>query len=393
MSNSSKLLRKKLPSLVLEGIFENLANDIQTLHSCTQVNSKWFCEASPILWCNPFSHKVKIHLAIGSYIQEMSLNEKQVIKKSFNISRFEFKSLLPYASFLRFININNFMDAVINFWQKFCKSSQNCMRKIYIEMISKFLIQLLINKSTKIQYFKFVDLYFTIYPNLGNSLVKLVEIQNGLKHLTLTNTFNKHFLNALRSQSHTLSSIEFNSVELKQISLISYIKKCQSLSKLTICNCFFESEGDKFNLVDKIPLKQLVIYNSIAPVIVLLFLCNSSLETFKIIGPYCGDKIEIIFEIIFENDYLEKLAKSLPKYIKEIKIWMVLQPGYEDEVNLDDLCTFFSNINSKSSSVLLEIVIPYNAQVVSKSIQFDEFGKPEKIESKNLKNLTSYNTS
>ncbi|CAG8780478.1 14153_t:CDS:2, partial [Racocetra fulgida] len=63
-----------------------------------------------------------------------------------------------------------------------------------------------------------------------------------------------------------------------------------------------------------------------------------------------------------------------------------------DEVNLDDLCTFFSNINSKSLSVLLEIVIPYNAQVVSKSIQFDEFGNPEKIETKNLKNLISYNT-
>ncbi|CAG8512720.1 18557_t:CDS:2, partial [Gigaspora rosea] len=231
MPNFSKSLRKKLPSLVLEGIFEILYD--------------------------PFSHKANTHLAIGSYIQEMSLNEKQFIKKFFNISRSEYKSLLPYASFLRFININNFMDAVINFWQKFRKSSQNCMRKIYIEMISKFLIQLLINKSTKIQYFKFVDLYFTIYPNLGNSLVKLVEIQNGLKHLTLTNTFNKHFLNALRSQSHTLSSIEFNSVKLKQISLISYIKNCQSLSKLTICNCFFESEGDKFNLVDQIPLKQL----------------------------------------------------------------------------------------------------------------------------------------
>ncbi|CAG8626034.1 18577_t:CDS:2, partial [Racocetra persica] len=69
------------------------------------------------------------------------------------------------------------------------------------------------------------------------------------------------------------------------------------------------------------------------------------------------------------DDYLEKLAKLLPKYIKEIKIWMVLQPGYKDE-----------------------IVIPFNAQVVSKSIQFDEFKKPEKIKSKNLKNLTSYNT-
>ncbi|CAG8829738.1 17749_t:CDS:1, partial [Racocetra persica] len=33
------------------------------------------------------------------------------------------------------------------------------------------------------------------------------------------------------------------------------------------------------------------------------------------------------------------------------------------------------NINSKSSLVLLEIVIPYNVQIVSKSIQFDEFGK------------------
>ncbi|CAG8808654.1 6206_t:CDS:1, partial [Racocetra persica] len=49
MPNSSKSLQKKLPSLVLEGIFENLANDIQTLYSCIQVNSEWFCEAYSIL--------------------------------------------------------------------------------------------------------------------------------------------------------------------------------------------------------------------------------------------------------------------------------------------------------------------------------------------------------
>ncbi|CAG8787200.1 25053_t:CDS:1, partial [Racocetra persica] len=93
------------------------------------------------------------------------------------------------------------------------------------------------------------------------------------------------------------------------------------------------------------------------------------------------------------DDYLEQLANSLPKYIKEIKIWIVLS-DYEDEVNLVDLCKFFCSINSiEGSSVLLEIIIPSNAQVVSKSVQFDEFGKPKKIEGKNLDNLISYNTS
>ncbi|CAG8521637.1 25960_t:CDS:1, partial [Dentiscutata erythropus] len=90
------------------------------------------------------------------------------------------------------------------------------------------------------------------------------------------------------------------------------------------------------------------------------------------------------------GDYLEKLVKSLSMYIKEIKIWMVLQ-GYEDEVNLDDLYKFFNNINSRSLFVLLEIAVPYNEQVVSMSIQFDEFGKPKKIESKNLRNFRNYN--
>ncbi|CAG8786137.1 11553_t:CDS:1, partial [Dentiscutata erythropus] len=162
------------------------------------------------------------------------------------------------------------------------------------------------------------------------------------------------------------------------------------------------------------------------PVIKLLSLCNSSLRTLKIIGPRCKDKIEKIFEIAFEScpnivdfslgliscnldyleiswvsslqylilyqnhfvvnlknmklgDYLEKLTKLLPKYIKEVKMWMILQSGYEGEVTLDDLSKFFSNINIRNSFVLLEILIPYNAQVVSKSIQFDEFGKQEEI--------------
>ncbi|CAG8806565.1 26422_t:CDS:1, partial [Dentiscutata erythropus] len=117
-------LQKKLPSLALKEVFEILANDIKTLYSCTQVNSEWFCEASPLLWRDPFSNKSKTHFAIGTYIQEMSLQKKQIIKKNFNISRFESNSLLPYSSFLRSININNFMDAVINFWQNFHKYSQ-----------------------------------------------------------------------------------------------------------------------------------------------------------------------------------------------------------------------------------------------------------------------------
>ncbi|CAG8622175.1 2287_t:CDS:2, partial [Gigaspora margarita] len=315
MPNTYKL---NLPLLVLKEILEILANDTKTLHSCIQVNYEWFHEASSLLWYDPFSNKTKSYLAIGTYMQEMSFQEKQIIKKYFNISRFEFKSLLPYSSFLQLININNFMDA------------------------------------------------------------------------------------------------------------------CQSLSKLAIFNCLFENEDeDQHNLIDQIPIKQLVIYNSSAPVIKLILLCNSSLETIKITGPLCRDKIEKIFEIAFEccpdivdfsiglikckldyldiywapslqylilyrnqfvvnlknlklGDYLEKLAKSLPMYIKVIKIWMVLQ-GYEDEVNLDDLCRFFSNINSRRLFVLLEIAVPYNAQVVSKSIQFDEFGKPEEIESKNIK--------
>ncbi|CAG8793794.1 13984_t:CDS:2, partial [Cetraspora pellucida] len=45
------------------------------------------------------------------------------------------------------------------------------------------------------------------------------------------------------------------------------------------------------------------------------------------------------------EDYLEKLADLLP-----------------------------NNINSKGLFVLLKIAIPYNTQVVSKSVQFDEFG-------------------
>ncbi|CAG8444598.1 27267_t:CDS:2 [Dentiscutata erythropus] len=400
MPNTSTL---NLPSLALEEIFEILANDTKTLYSCIQVNSKWFYKASPLLWYDPFSNKTKPHLAIGTYIQEMSLQENQIIKKHFNISRFEFNSLLPYSSFLRLFHINNFMDAVINFWQNFCKNIQDYV----IKMISNLLIQLMLNKSTKIQQFKFIDLYFFIYPELDNSLVKLVEIQNGLNHFSLTNTYNNnitYFLNALQYQSHSLSYLEFNSVEFIQLSLIGFIKKCQSLSKLAIFNCLFENEGDQNNLIDQIPIKQLVI----------LF-CNSSLETFKIIGPRCIYKIVKILEIIswapssqylvlYQNhfvvnlksmklgDYLEKLAKSLPLNMKVIKIWMILQ-GYEEEVNLDDLCRFFSNINFRRLFVLLEIAIPYNSQVVSKSIQFDEFGKPEEIESKSLKSFRSYNTS
>ncbi|CAG8856911.1 35947_t:CDS:1, partial [Gigaspora margarita] len=89
MPNTSTL---NLPLLALKEILEILANDTKTLHSCIQVNSEWFCEAFPLLWYDPFSNKSKTHLAIRTYIQEMSFQEKQIIKKHFNISRFVFKS-------------------------------------------------------------------------------------------------------------------------------------------------------------------------------------------------------------------------------------------------------------------------------------------------------------
>ncbi|CAG8849868.1 12693_t:CDS:2, partial [Gigaspora margarita] len=161
---------------------------------------------------------------------------------------------------------------------------------------------------------------------------------------------------------------------------------------------------DKNNLIDQIPIKQLVIYNSTAPVIKLILLCNSSLETLKIRGPRCIDKIEKILEIAFECcpnivdfsiglitcnlDYLEiSWAPSLQYLILYQNHFVVNLKSYDDKVNLDDLFKFFNNINFRSSFVLLEIAVPYNSQVVSKSIQFDEFGKPEEIESKSLKVL------
>ncbi|CAG8592214.1 25403_t:CDS:2, partial [Gigaspora rosea] len=144
-------------------------------------------------------------------------------------------------------------------------------------------------------------------------------------------------------------------------------------------------EDNQIVLVEQIPLKQLVTYNSIVPVIALLFLCHSNLEILKIIGPRCGDKIEEIFELIFEScsnivDFSIGLITCTLDYLEIpwIPSLQYLMLNYKDEINLDDLYRFFGNINSRSSSVLLEIVIPYNAQVVSKSIQFDEFGKPKK---------------
>jgi hypothetical protein len=49
------------------------------------------------------------------------------------------------------------------------------------------------------------------------------------------------------------------------------------------------------------------------------------------------------------SHYLKDLAKSLPKYIKEVKIWIILNPNYENELILDDLRYFFNNLDFKHS--------------------------------------------
>ncbi|CAG8649620.1 9645_t:CDS:1, partial [Scutellospora calospora] len=80
------------------------------------------------------------------------------------------------------------------------------------------------------------------------------------------------------------------------------------------------------------------------------------------------------FEINLMNmklsHYSKNLAKSLPKYIKEIKIWIILNPNYENELILDDLRYFFNNLDFKNSFALLEIIHPY--QVFSRNIHFDK---------------------
>ncbi|CAG8856153.1 20115_t:CDS:2, partial [Gigaspora margarita] len=94
--------------------------------------------------------------------------------------------------------------------------------------------------------------------------------------------------------------------------------------------------------------------------------------------------------ITFNLDYLEISWASSLQYLILYQNHFVVNlknnfASYKEEIKLDDLCKFFSNINFRCVFVLLEIAVPYNSQVVSKSIQFDEFGKLEKIESKSLK--------
>src|SRR5207245_1759677 len=104
------------PSLVLKEIFENLEYKHKTLYACTQVNSEWFHEASPILWQDPFLNRLsKAHLVIKSYFQEMSSDDKKFIEKYYDI--LPSTPLLSYSSYLKYIDIDNFINAVIKFCQ------------------------------------------------------------------------------------------------------------------------------------------------------------------------------------------------------------------------------------------------------------------------------------
>src|SRR5205814_8650416 len=98
-------------------------------------------------------------------------------------------------------------------------------------MIFKFLLQLLVNKSTKIQHIKFVDLSY-IYSNLYNDLTTLIKTQNELKSFSIKNIFNIHILNSLQHQARSISHLEFDLIDFHQITFINYLIKFPFLSSL-----------------------------------------------------------------------------------------------------------------------------------------------------------------
>ncbi|CAG8447491.1 13956_t:CDS:1 [Funneliformis mosseae] len=180
-----------LPELCLERIFEYLRYDLKTQYSCILINRYWCSSLIAMLWENPFEmiktkNKTKDNVRSNTYLINTYLiylpKDTQIPIELHETSK---QPLFNYASFLRYISIQNIKNSVgkwarFNETPKFKTFSSNLENNDTIGYIAEVLIKHLFTSST---YLKCVDLcreHLCPIPSvyeLPNAETKLSQLQ------------------------------------------------------------------------------------------------------------------------------------------------------------------------------------------------------------------------
>ncbi|RIA90453.1 hypothetical protein C1645_769929 [Glomus cerebriforme] len=142
-----------LPTECLLMIFQNIANDIQCLHSCILVNRLWCRNAIPYLWARPFSTASKEAKLIKTYISCLEDEDKVLIEEEDVVLPVLPTPLFDYASYLIEFKYNRLKSAVelwIKIKDQLSTSSPNSPK---VFGITRALCNLLMRKCSKLEAF------------------------------------------------------------------------------------------------------------------------------------------------------------------------------------------------------------------------------------------------
>ncbi|KAF0445718.1 hypothetical protein F8M41_003073 [Gigaspora margarita] len=132
---ASKIFMGDMPEL-MEKIFNNLNNEIYSLHSCALVSRHWCKMSIPMLWRNPFSFSKSSNF-ISNYISSLKDNDKFNLKEYGIVADFP-NTLFNYARFLKVLNLSH-LDKCVKQWMNKTKFNQQDKDKLKCHIINLLL--------------------------------------------------------------------------------------------------------------------------------------------------------------------------------------------------------------------------------------------------------------
>ncbi|GBC16641.1 hypothetical protein RhiirA1_469794 [Rhizophagus irregularis] len=377
----SKILSGDLPELTYE-IIKYFRDDYSTLHSCILVNRSWCRLAIPLLWENPFSICAENYNFVEIYIHNLNddlkikLNECKIIDNN----SLHLNTLFNYPSFLKYLNIYNFVHSV-NEWFKantkhedqlcsvfdfismslfgiFIENEVN-LHTLEIEVQSSYdtyidnIVEFILKNPNFILNIRNLKLYILLnYDNEHSSdrILQIVNLHQNLKKIILNNDYLSLLRSLLLSKdyncSNTLNTIVFYEIDFNFLNY-EIFEQLNVLESIHIIYCSLSNNffHQIINLSKQFKLKSLFI-REIPQIDSIELLLQTSGHYLRNFGYNFGFYRHI--NISLRNQLLELITK----YCKNIK-YLYLSHG--DDMNIYPLFNFIENMKQSLDYLTIDI--------------------------------------
>ncbi|RGB31131.1 hypothetical protein C1646_764455 [Rhizophagus diaphanus] len=361
---------------VLLLIFNELRDDISTLHSCILVNTIWCHIATPLLWRNfsrsfedPYEHKPELRKKLYNVIAHFLPNNPGDLLPQYDIhlplNRITKKLSFEYMSFFTRITtiwIKDMTNFLINDEVEDSKNKK--------KILEKEMYKLIINKCNNIKYFHWntkKKLYR--YPNAELFFSKINFFEYNFK----INFPNSKILYKLSRICNDITNLEIVDCNDKAPGLVSLIKSQKNLQSLSL---FFNDEEEvEYNLLSNIIEKKAAT------------LKKFTLQPVTLISPKFVPSLKNIQYLTLDNvgDLYERGWRKWNKYLGKASFHYL---KYLETAYLPNYITCL--IIEKSGELILEIYIRFPIDSDSNNYQSQNRKLILAISSycPNLKNLT-----